>query len=78
MIFWKIICQKKILPVALNTGMNFSEYVNCLRPVCSRELLARKGERLTIYVITDEAGCSLCTTFYRHFREKYGLSNEEF
>ena len=32
----------------------------------------------TIDAISNAAGCSLRTTFYRHFREKYGLSPEEF
>ena len=31
----------------------------------------------TIDAIADEAGCGSRTTFYRHFREKYGLSHEE-
>jgi len=31
-----------------------------------------------IDAISDEAGFSSRTTFYRHFREKYGLSPEEF
>jgi len=31
-----------------------------------------------IDAISDAAGCSLRTTFYRHFCEKYGLSPEEF
>ena len=31
----------------------------------------------TIDAIADEAGCSLRTTFYRHFRKKYSSGNVE-
>jgi AraC-like DNA-binding protein len=61
-----------------STGMNFTEYVNSLRLSASRELLARKGDKLTIDAIALEAGFSSRTTFYRLFHEKYGLSPEEF
>ena len=61
-----------------NTGMNFSEYIDSLRLACSRELLAQKGDKLTIDAIATDAGFSSRATFFRHFREKYGLSPEEF
>ena len=37
-------------------------------------------KKLTVFwlFIAEEAGFSSRTTFYRHFREKYGLSPEEF
>jgi AraC-like DNA-binding protein len=61
-----------------STGMSFTEYINSLRLSCSRELLAQKGDKLTIDAIAAEAGFSSRATYYRLFREKYGLSPEEF
>jgi len=61
-----------------NTGMTFTGYVNSLRLSCSRELLSQKGGKLTVDAIALESGFSSRATFYRHFREKYGLSPEEF
>jgi AraC-like DNA-binding protein len=61
-----------------HTGMSFTEYINSLRLSYSRELLAQKGDKLTIDAIAIDAGFNSRTTFYRLFREKYGLSPDEF
>ena len=61
-----------------NTGMNFTEYLNTWRLSYSRELLSEEGQKYTTEAIVRMSGFSSRTTFYRLFREKYGLSPEEF
>jgi len=61
-----------------NTGMGFTEYINNLRLSHSRELLSRLNENLTIEAIALDSGFNSRITFYRLFREKYGLSPKQF
>lgn len=61
-----------------NVGMNFSEYINSLRLAHSRELLAQATDKWTVEAIALDSGFSSRPTFYRNFREKYGLSPDEY
>ena len=57
--------------------MNVTEHLNTLRLSYSRELLSAEGQKYTNKAIVRMSGFSSCTSFYRLFREKYGLSPEE-
>ena len=61
-----------------NTDMGFSEYVTSLRLSYSRQLLAQPGSNLTIEAIAFDSGFNSRATFYRQFKEKYGLTPDEF
>jgi len=61
-----------------STGMGFTEYINTLRLSYSRELLSNMDEKFTIDTIAYESGFNSRTTFYRLFKEKYGLSPKQF
>jgi AraC-like DNA-binding protein len=61
-----------------STGMNFSDYITFLRLNYARELLAGCNEKLTMEVIADEAGFGSRASFYRLFKDSYGLSPDEF
>ena len=62
-----------------DTGMGFSDYVNYMRlsHTC-RLLLSPATEQLTIEAIAQNAGFKSRATFYRLFRERYGLTPVEF
>jgi AraC-like DNA-binding protein len=59
-----------------HTGMNFNSYIAWLRMAEARELLANK--QLTIEGIALEVGFGSRITFYRLFKENYGLSPDEY
>ena len=61
-----------------NTGMSFTEYLNTLRLSYSRELLANEGKNFTIDAVALDSGFKSRSNFYHLFREKYGLTPEEF
>jgi AraC-like DNA-binding protein len=61
-----------------NTGMSFVEYINHQRLIYVRELLASKDRKLTVEAIVLDAGFGTRSNFYRLFREKYGMTPEEF
>jgi AraC-like DNA-binding protein len=58
--------------------MTFSEYVNQLRLTHARQLLADQDSKLTIAAIALDSGFNSTETFYRSFREKYGLTPNAF
>jgi AraC-like DNA-binding protein len=62
--------------VKINTGMNFTNYVTYLRMAYARELLT--NDKLTLEGIAIEAGFGTRVTFYRIFKENYGLSPDEY
>lgn len=61
-----------------NLGLTFSEYITGLRLDYARELLSTPGNELTIEVIAIDSGFGSRNTFYRLFREQYGLTPVEF
>jgi AraC-like DNA-binding protein len=62
--------------VKSNTGMNFNNYISYLRMAYAREQLANK--QLTLEGIALEAGFGSRITFYRLFKDSYGLSPDEY
>jgi AraC-like DNA-binding protein len=61
-----------------NTGMNFTTYITHLRLIYARQLISAVDNQLTMESIAIEAGFGSRSTFYRLFKENYGLSPDEF
>jgi len=62
-----------------NLNMSFMEYINHLRlSHAAHKLLLSSNEKITIEGIAIDAGFNSYATFYRLFRQKYGLSPDEF
>lgn len=59
-------------------GMSISEYIANLRLAYARELLARPSGNLTIEQVAFEAGFGNRATFHRLFRERNGMTPNEF
>lgn len=83
--------NRKILATRLNTnesylrnaikdelGLTFSEYICELRLNHAKELLKLPGEQHTIENIATDSGFGSRSTMYRQFRNKFGLSPDEF
>lgn len=64
--------------VKKNLGITFHEYLTTLRLNHARELLARQGNTLTNEAIAIDSGLGSRSSFYRLFRDHYGLTPEEF
>jgi AraC-like DNA-binding protein len=61
-----------------NTGMKFTAYITHLRLTHARQLISDIDNQLTMEGIAIEAGFGSRSTFYRLFKENYGLSPDEF
>lgn len=58
--------------------LTFNDYLNVMRLEHARELLSLPNTELTIEAIAIDSGFGSRNTFYRLFREKYGLTPVEF
>jgi AraC-like DNA-binding protein/tetratricopeptide (TPR) repeat protein len=61
-----------------NTGLNFTNYITHLRLVYARQLITNTENLFTMECIAIEAGFGSRSTFYRLFKENYGLSPDEY
>lgn len=61
-----------------NMDMSFAEYINYLRLEHGRKLLLHSPEDYSIEEVVTESGFGSRVTFYRLFRERYGMSPSEF
>jgi AraC-like DNA-binding protein len=61
-----------------NTGLNFTNYIAYMRLTYARELLANTDRQFTMDKIAQDAGFGSRATFYRLFKENYGLTPDEF
>jgi AraC-like DNA-binding protein len=61
-----------------NTGLNFTSYITYMRLAYARQLLTDNTNRFTMECIAIEAGFGSRATFYRLFKESYGLSPDEY
>lgn len=59
-------------------NLTFNEYLNRLRLDHARDLLAQASCELTIEALAIDSGFGSRNTFYRLFRERYGLTPVEF
>lgn len=59
-------------------GMTFSEYIANLRLNHARQLLSDVSEKYTIEEVAIVSGFGSRNTFHRLFRERYGLTPDEF
>lgn len=59
------------------TGLTFSEYVNAIRLDYACNLMKSDGS-LTVDVVSDESGFSSSRTFYRLFKERFGLTPSQY
>ncbi len=59
-------------------GTNISDYINKLRLNYARALLAIPNDRRTVDAIALESGFNSRSTFYRLFKEHYGMTPIEF
>jgi len=59
------------------TGMSLLEYIHTLRLDYARELLRDRPEA-TIEQVAEESGFNTSRTFYRQFREHYGITPAEY
>jgi AraC-like DNA-binding protein len=64
--------------ISRNTGMGFTAYVNSVRLLHARQLLSHPDKHDTIDAIAIDSGFRSRTTFFRIFRNQYGLSPDEF
>lgn len=61
-----------------NYNLTFNEYLNVLRLDHARDLLAQPQYNHTIEAVAIDSGFGSRNTFYRLFRERYGLTPMEF
>jgi len=59
------------------TGLTFSEYVNMIRLDYACNLM-KSDKSLTIDAVSDESGFSSSRTFYRLFKERFGLTPSQY
>ncbi|MDE6483532.1 MAG: helix-turn-helix domain-containing protein [Rikenellaceae bacterium] len=59
------------------TGLTFSEYVNMIRLDYACNLM-KSDKSLTIDTVSDESGFSSSRTFYRLFKERFGLTPSQY
>ena len=59
------------------TGKSFTEYVNGLRIEYAKSLLLDKSKGLTMSEISEEAGFTHETSFYRNFKSFTGKTPKE-
>jgi AraC-like DNA-binding protein len=60
------------------TGLNFTGYIAYTRLAYARQLLVNNTDALTMESIAKKAGFGSRATFYRLFKETYGLSPDEY
>jgi AraC-like DNA-binding protein len=61
-----------------NFNLTFNDYVNLLRLEHARNLLSDSNSNITIEGVALDSGFGSRNTFYRLFRERYGLTPAEF
>jgi AraC-like DNA-binding protein len=61
-----------------HTGLTFSSYIAYMRLAYARQKLTDKSNRFTMESIAIDAGFGSRATFYRLFKENYGLSPDEY
>lgn len=59
-------------------GMSVSNYITNLRLNYARKLLARSSAKDTVDSVASDAGFTGRSTFYRLFKERYGMTPQEF
>jgi AraC-like DNA-binding protein len=64
--------------IKVNTGLNFANYIVQVRLAYVRKMFTETGNQFTMEYIACEAGFGSRATFYRLFKENYGLSPDEF
>ena len=76
----KLITNEKYLheTIKRNLDLSYTEYINLLRLDYAREMMSQHQNELALENIAMMSGFGTRQTFYRLFRDRYGLSPSEY